>query len=406
INLRVVRRPDGSLVALNRQGEIAIEGPDGRILEKYPVVYGAKIKVEEGENVKVGTLLVEWDPYTMPIITEVSGYVKFGDVINGVTVDERIDPTTGRITIVVRDYKLTDYRPRISIKDEKGRTIDLPEGRGKARYELPVGAIISVQEGEYVEAGDIVARIPRETLKAKDITGGLPKVTDLFEARKSKESAIISEIEGRVVFEKDVRGRKRLVIQPEIGEAKEYMLPKGKYIVVREGDLVKPGDPLIEGSPNPHDILKVSGVKGVARFLVEEIQEVYRLQGVKINDKHFEVIVKQMLKKVKIKDPGDTFFMIGEYVDKVRFEEENNKVLAQGGKPAVAEPVILGITKAALLTESWLSAASFQETTRVLTEASLAGKVDYLRGLKENVIIGRLIPAGTGRIQYEKLGWL
>ncbi len=406
INLRVVRRTDGSLVALNRQGEIAVEGPDKRILEKYPVVYGAKIKVEEGETVKAGTLLVEWDPYTMPIITEVSGYIKFGDIINGVTVDERIDPTTGRITIVVRDYKLTDYRPRISIKDEKGRTIDLPEGRGKARYELPVGAIISVQEGEYVEAGDIVARIPRETLKAKDITGGLPKVTDLFEARKSKESAIISEIEGRVIFEKDVRGRKKLVIQPEIGEAKEYMLPKGKYIVVREGDVVKPGDPLIEGSPNPHDILKVSGIKGVARFLVEEIQEVYRLQGVKINDKHFEVIVKQMLKKVKIKDPGDTQFMIGEYIDKVRFEEENEKVLAQGGKPAVAEPVILGITKAALLTESWLSAASFQETTRVLTEASLAGKVDTLRGLKENVIIGRLIPAGTGRVFYEKLGWI
>ncbi|MFN3406118.1 MAG: DNA-directed RNA polymerase subunit beta' [Caldimicrobium sp.] len=406
INVKIVKKSDGSLVALNRNGEIAIEGPDGRILEKYPVVYGAKIKVEEGEEVKPGTLLVEWDPYTTPIITEVSGYVKFGDIINGITVDEKIDPTTGRITIVVRDYKLTDYRPRISIKDEKGRTIDLPEGRGKARYELPIGAIISVQEGEYIEAGDIVARIPRETLKAKDITGGLPKVTDLFEARKSEESATISEIEGRVIFEKEVRGRKKLIIQPEIGEPKEYLLPKGKHIVVREGDLVKPGEPLIEGSPNPHDILKVSGVKGVARFLVEEIQEVYRLQGVKINDKHFEVIVRQMLKKVKIKDPGDTQFMIGEYVDKARFAEENEKIIAQGGKPAVAEPVILGITKAALLTESWLAAASFQETTRVLTEASLAGKIDYLRGLKENVIIGRLIPAGTGRIFYERLGWL
>ncbi|MCS7200020.1 MAG: DNA-directed RNA polymerase subunit beta' [Caldimicrobium sp.] len=406
LNIRAVRRPDGTLVALNRQGEIAIEGPDGRILEKYPVVYGAKIKVEQNEVVKAGTLLVEWDPYTMPIITEVSGRVKFGDIIDGVTVDERIDPTTGRITIVVRDYKLTDYRPRISIKDDKGRTIDLPDGRGKARYELPVGAIISVQEGEMVEAGDIIARLPRETLKAKDITGGLPKVTDLFEARKPKESAIISEIEGRVFFEKDVRGRKRLVVQPEIGETKEYMLPKGKYIVVREGDMVKPGEPLIEGSPNPHDILKVTGIKGVARFLIEEIQEVYRLQGVKISDKHFEVIIRQMLKKVKIKEAGDTSFMIGEYVDRVRFEEENERVLAQGGKPAVAEPVLLGITKAALLTESWLSAASFQETTRVLTEASLAGKVDYLRGLKENVIIGRLIPAGTGRVLYEEMGWV
>ncbi|MCS7150156.1 MAG: DNA-directed RNA polymerase subunit beta' [Caldimicrobium sp.] len=406
INLRVVRRADGALVALNRQGEIALEGPDGRILEKYPVVYGAKVKVEENETVKAGTLLVEWDPYTMPIITEVSGRVKFGDIIDGVTVDERIDPTTGRITIVVRDYKLTDYRPRISIKDDKGRTIDLPDGRGKARYELPVGAIISVQEGDLVEAGDIVARLPRETLKAKDITGGLPKVIDLFEARKPKESAIISEIEGRILFEKDVRGRKRLVVQPEIGEAKEYMLPKGKYIVVREGDIVKPGEALIEGSPNPHDILKVTGIKGVAQFLIEEIQEVYRLQGVKINDKHFEVIIRQMLKKVKIKEAGDTSFMIGEYVDRVRFDEENERVLSQGGRPAVAEPVLLGITKTALLTESWLSAASFQETTRVLTEASIAGKVDYLRGLKENVIIGRLIPAGTGRILYEELGWV
>ncbi|PMP67772.1 MAG: DNA-directed RNA polymerase subunit beta' [Thermodesulfobacterium geofontis] len=406
INLRLVRRQDGTLVALNRQGEIAIEGSDGRILEKYPVIYGAKIRVEERQEVKPGDLLVEWDPYTTPIIAEIDGKVKFGDIIAGVTVDEKIDPTTGRVSIIVRDYKLTDYRPRISIKDEKGRTKDLPEGRGKARYELPVGAIISVQEGDYIYAGDVIARIPRETLKAKDITGGLPKVTDLFEARKPKEYAIISEIDGRVVFEKEIRGKKKLVVQPEIGEPQEYYISKGKHIVVREGDIVRAGDPLIEGSPNPHDILRVKGVKGVARFLVEEIQEVYRLQGVKINDKHFEVIVRQMLKKVKIKEAGDTDFMVGEIVDKVKFEEENERILALGGKPAVAEPVILGITKAALLTDSWLSAASFQETTRVLTEASIAGKVDYLRGLKENVIIGRLIPAGTGRMVYEEKGWV
>ncbi|MBO8142967.1 MAG: DNA-directed RNA polymerase subunit beta' [Thermodesulfobacterium sp.] len=398
INLKLVRRQDGVLIALNRQGEIAIEGPEGRIVEKYPVIYGAKIKVEEGQEVKPGDLLVEWDPYTNPIITETDGKVKFGDIIAGVTVDEKIDPTTGRVSIVVRDYKLTDYRPRVSIKDEKGRT--------KARYELPVGAIISVQEGDYVHAGDIIARIPRETLKAKDITGGLPKVTDLFEARKPKEYAVISEIDGKVVFEKEVRGKKKIVIQPEIGESQEYYISKGKHIVVREGDVVKAGDPLIEGSPNPHDILKIKGVKGVARFLVEEIQEVYRLQSVKINDKHFEVIVRQMLKKVKIKEAGDTNFMIGEIVDRVKFEEENERVLAIGGKPAVAEPIILGITKAALLTDSWLSATSFQETTRVLTESSIAGKVDYLRGLKENVIIGRLIPAGTGRIVYEEKGWV
>jgi len=406
INLRLVRGKDGNLVALNRQGEIAIEGPDGRILEKYPVIYGAKIKVEDGQEVKPGDLMVEWDPYTSPIIAEIEGKVKFGDIIAGVTVDEKIDPTTGRVSIVVRDYKLTDYRPRISIKDEKGRTKDLPEGRGKARYELPVSAIISVQEGDYVYAGDVIARIPRETLKAKDITGGLPKVTDLFEARKPKEYAIITEIDGRIVFEKEIRGKKKIVVQPEIGESQEYYISKGKHIVVREGDIVKAGDPLIEGSPNPHDILRVKGIKGVARFLVEEIQEVYRLQGVKINDKHFEVIVRQMLKKVKIKETGDTDFMVGEIVDKVKFEEENEKVLALGGKPAVAEPVILGITKAALLTDSWLSAASFQETTRVLTEASIAGKVDHLKGLKENVIIGRLIPAGTGRIVYQEKGWV
>jgi len=406
INLRLVRGKDGNLVALNRQGEIAIEGPDGRILEKYPVIYGAKIKVEDGQEVKPGDLMVEWDPYTSPIIAEIEGKVKFGDIIAGVTVDEKIDPTTGRVSIVVRDYKLTDYRPRISIKDEKGRTKDLPDGRGKARYELPVSAIISVQEGDYVYAGDVIARIPRETLKAKDITGGLPKVTDLFEARKPKEYAIITEIDGRIVFEKEIRGKKKIVVQPEIGESQEYYISKGKHIVVREGDIVKAGDPLIEGSPNPHDILRVKGIKGVARFLVEEIQEVYRLQGVKINDKHFEVIVRQMLKKVKIKETGDTDFMVGEIVDKVKFEEENEKVLALGGKPAVAEPVILGITKAALLTDSWLSAASFQETTRVLTEASIAGKVDHLKGLKENVIIGRLIPAGTGRIVYQEKGWV
>lgn len=407
INLRLVKRPDGILVALNRQGEIAVVGPGERILEKYPVVYGAKVMVDEGQEVRPGDLLVEWDPYTTPIISEVSGRAKFEDIISGLTVDEKIDPTTGRVSIIVRDYKLTDYRPRISILDEKGKVIELPSGRGKAQYELPVGAIINIQkEGELIYAGEVIARIPRETLKAKDITGGLPKVTDLFEARKPKEYAIISEIEGRVIFEKELRGKKKIVIQPEVGDPMEYYVSKGKHIVVREGDLVKAGEPLIEGSPNPHDILKVKGVKGVARFLVEEIQEVYRLQGVKINDKHFEIIVRQMLKKVKIKEVGDTSFMIGEIVDKTKFEEENEKVLALGGKPAVAEPIILGITKAALLTESWLSAASFQETTRVLTEASIGGKVDYLKGLKENVIIGRLIPAGTGRIVYEQKGWI
>ncbi|AEH44156.1 DNA-directed RNA polymerase, beta' subunit [Thermodesulfatator indicus DSM 15286] len=400
INLRTVRTDRGYLVAMNRQGEIAIITPDGREKERYPVVYGARILVEEGQKVNPGDLLVEWDPFTIPIITEVSGRVKFGDIIEGVTVDERTDPITGKVSIIVREYKHTDYRPRISIKDERGRTVKIP-GKGHARYLLPVGAILTVNEGDEVKAGDIIAKIPRETTKTKDITGGLPRVAELFEARKPKEFAIISEIDGIVHFDKEIKGKRKLIIQPEVGDPKEYLIPKGKHIAVHEGDYVRAGEPLIEGSPNPHDILRVKGVKGLARFLVEEIQEVYRLQGVRINDKHFEVIVRQMLKKVKIREVGDTNFMLGELVDKTRFQEENERVLAMGGRPAVAEPLILGITKASLAVESFLAAASFQETTKVLTEASLAGKVDYLRGLKENIIIGRLIPAGTGRVYYD-----
>ena len=399
-NLRTVRTEEGHLIAMNRQGEIVIITPDGREKERYPVVYGARILVEEGQKVNPGDLLVEWDPFTIPIITEVSGKVKFGDIIEGVTVDEKTDPITGKVSIIVREYKHTDYRPRISIKDERGRTIKIP-GKGYARYLLPVGAILTVNEGDEVKAGDIIAKIPRETTKTKDITGGLPRVAELFEARKPKEFAIISEIDGVVHFDKEIKGKRKIIIQPEVGDPKEYLIPKGKHIAVHEGDFVRAGEPLIEGSPNPHDILRVKGVKGLARFLVEEIQEVYRLQGVRINDKHFEIIVRQMLKKVKIREVGDTNFMIGELVDKVRFQEENERVLAQGGRPAVAEPLILGITKASLSVESFLAAASFQETTKVLTEASLAGKVDYLRGLKENIIIGRLIPAGTGRVYYD-----
>ncbi len=400
INLRTVTREGGYLVAMNRQGEIAIITQDGRERERYPVVYGARILVKEGQKVNPGDLLVEWDPFTIPIITEVSGKVKFGDIIEGITVDEKTDPITGKVSIIVREYKHTDYRPRVSIKDERGRTIKI-EGKGHARYLLPVGAIITVNEGDNVKAGDVIAKIPRETTKTKDITGGLPRVAELFEARKPKEYAIISEIDGIVHFDKEIKGKRKIIVKPEVGEPKEYMIPKGKHIAVHDGDFIRAGEPLMEGSANPHDILRVRGVKGLARFLVEEIQEVYRLQGVRINDKHFEIIVRQMLKKVKIKEVGDTNFMIGELVDKVRFQEENERVLAQGGRPAVAEPLILGITKASLAVESFLAAASFQETTKVLTEASLAGKVDHLRGLKENIIIGRLIPAGTGRVYYD-----
>ena len=266
---------------------------------------------------------------------------------------------------------------------------------------MPIGAIITVSEGDTVKAGDVIAKIPRETMKTKDITGGLPRVAELFEARKPKDCAIISEIDGVVSFGKDTKGKRKVIVTPEVGEPKEYLIPRGKHISVKEGDLVKAGEPLMDGSANPHDILRVLGVKALAKYLVDEVQEVYRLQGVKINDKHIEIIVRQMLKKVRIKDPGDTDFLVDEQVDRWVFEEENEKVMAKGGRPAVGEPILQGITKASLSTKSFISAASFQETTKVLTDASVYGKVDYLEGLKENVIVGRLIPAGTGFPGYK-----
>ena len=273
-----------------------------------------------------------------------------------------------------------------------------------ARYLLSVGVNIVVSEGDEVHAGDILAKIPRETTKTKDITGGLPRVAELFEARKPKDFAVISEIDGIVTFGKDAKGKRKVVVTPEIGEEKEYLIPKGKHISVQDGDRVIPGDPLMDGVNNPHDLLAIKGEKELARYLVDEVQEVYRLQGVKINDKHMEVIVRQMLRRVRITDPGDTTFIADEQVERYRFQEENEKVMAQGGRPAIGDPLLLGITKASLSTQSFISAASFQETTRVLTEASLSGKTDYLRGLKENVIMGRLIPAGTGLVMYRKLG--
>ena len=400
-NLNVVRNREGRLTVLNRNGEIVIVSPDGRERERYPIIYGAELLVEEGQEVQPGTKLAEWDPFTHPILTEVPGKVKFGDIIEGVTIQEKVDPITGKARRIVVQYKATEYKPRISIKDEKGRTAKLPSGRGQARYMLPVGAIIQVNEGDEVQAGDILAKIPRETTKTKDITGGLPRVAELFEVRKPKEQAIITEIDGVVSFGKDLKGKRRVIITPEYGEPKEYLIPLGKHINVREGDYVRAGEPLMDGVINPHDLLRVKGIKALARNLTDEIQEVYRLQGVKINDKHIEVIVRQMLKRVKITSVGDTNFMPGEQVERYRFEEENERVMAEGGQPASAEPMLLGITRASLTTDSFISAASFQETTKVLTDASIAGKVDHLRGLKENVIMGRLIPAGTGRMYYK-----
>jgi DNA-directed RNA polymerase subunit beta' len=327
--------------------------------------------------------------------------VKFGDVVENVTMKEQVDERTGLATKVITDSKDVGKRPRISIKDPQGQTTRL-SGSAEARYLLPVGAHINVQEGQTVNAGDVLAKIPRETTKTKDITGGLPRVAELFEARKPKEFAVISEIDGVVAFGKDTKGKRKVVVTPDVGEAREYLIPKGKHISVHDGDRVKAGESLMDGSSNPHDILNILGEKALAKYLVDEVQEIYRLQGVRINDKHIEVIVRQMLRRVRIKEVGDTDFLVGDQVEKWRFDEENQRAIGGGGKPAVAEPLLLGITKASLSTESFISAASFQETTKVLTEAAIQGKVDLLAGLKENVIMGRLIPAGTGVEKYAK----
>src|SRR5213080_1562054 len=405
INVSTVANKEGDLVVMNRNGEIAIvdypEGEKGRERERerYPVVYGAKFKKKDGTKIKAGELLAEWYPYTIPILTEVGGEIKFGDVIEAVTMEEKVDERTGLSTKVIIDSKDLEKRPRISIKDVGGQTARL-SAMSEARYLLPVGAHINVQDGQTVYAGDVLAKIPRETTKTKDITGGLPRVAELFEARKPKEFAVINEIDGTVEYGGYVKGMRKIIVRNDMGDAKEYLIPKGKHINVQEGDWVKAGEPLMDGSANPHDILDIKGPKELQKYLVDEVQEVYRLQGVTINDKHIEIIVRQMLRKVRVEDPGDTDFLAGSQVDKFVFAEENEKVVAKGGKPAMAKPVLLGITRAALTTESFISAASFQETTRVLTEAAINGKIDHLLGLKENVIVGRLIPAGTGLADY------
>jgi DNA-directed RNA polymerase subunit beta' len=334
--------------------------------------------------------------------------VKYGDIVEGRTMEEKLDDRTGARYNVIIESKEIEARPRISIKDEQGKTARIPAQEGRlgpeqfARYFLPVGAYINVADGARVEAGDIIAKLPRETTKTKDITGGLPRVAELFEARKPKEFAVISEIDGQVSFGKDTKGKRKVVVTPEVGEPREYLIAKGKHIGVHEGDMIRAGEPLMEGSSNPHDILTILGEKALAKYLVDEIQEIYRLQGLRINDKHIEVIVRQMLRRVRIKEVGDTDFLVGDQTEKWRFDEENARVLTKGGEPAIAEPLLLGITKASLSTESFISAASFQETTRVLTEAAINGKVDRLAGLKENVIMGRLIPAGTGLSEYNR----
>jgi DNA-directed RNA polymerase subunit beta' len=402
-NAETVTGRDGQLVVMNRHGEIIVQDDSGRQRERYQLTYGAKLSVQEGERVEPKTLLSEWDPFSLPILTEVHGVVKFGDLIEGVTMKEQLDEVTGLSRKVIIESRDADTRPRISIKDPKGKTLKLPGTEAMARYFLPVGANIFVTESDEVMAGDIIAKIPRETTKTKDITGGLPRVAELFEARKPKEHAVISEIDGIVQFGKDTKGKRKVIIKPEVGEPKEYLIAKGKHIAVREGDRVKAGERLMDGAENPHDIIKVLGEKALAKYLVDEVQEVYRLQGVRINDKHIETIVRQMLRRVRVADVGDCNFLVDEQVERQKFMRENERVMAEGGMPAVGEPLLLGITKASLSTESFISASSFQETTKVLTEAAIWGKVDYLRGLKENVIMGRLIPAGTGLAPYQKL---
>ena len=405
INANTVKGKRGQLIVMNRNSEIVIRDDTGRERERYSIVYGANLLVAEGDKVKVGQVLAEWDPYTMPILTDVAGVVKFGDITQNETMMEQLDEVTGMSRKVIVEPKDPAARPRISIKNPKKRaaTLMIPGSKRDARYLLPVGAIIEVKEGNSVHAGDAVAKMPRATTKTKDITGGLPRVAELFEARKPKEMAEISEIDGHISFGEDLKGKRRVIVKPEIGESREYLIQKGKHISVHEGDYIRAGEPLMDGAANPHDILSVLGEKELARYLVDEVQEVYRLQGVRINDKHIEVIVRQMLRRVRIADVGDTNFLIGEQVEKWNFGLENKRIIEQGGKPAVGEPMLLGITKASLSTESFISAASFQETTKVLTEASITGKIDWLKGLKENVIMGRLIPAGTGIPAYQDL---
>jgi len=403
LNVVTVTNKEGHLTVMNRNGELAVIDANNREREKYSLVYGAKLLVKDGDSVEKGKLMAEWDPYSTPIITESSGIVKFEDIEEGLTMQEQFDSVTGLSHKVIVESKSSDKRPKILIMDESGNMMKIAGSNRIARYMLPVGANLVVNDGDVLSAGDTIAKIHRETSKTKDITGGLPRVAELFEARKPKDAAVISEIDGMVSFGKDTKGKRKVIVTPEMGEPKEYLIGKGRHLAVNEGDYVKAGEPLMDGPINPHDILRVLGEKALAKYLVDEVQEVYRLQGVKINDKHIETIVRQMLRKVRIKDVGDSTFLPGEQTDKLTFEMENQRVLQNAGTPATAESLLLGITKASLSTESFISAASFQETTKVLTEASIGGRVDYLRGLKENVIMGRLIPAGTGLAKYKYL---
>jgi DNA-directed RNA polymerase subunit beta' len=400
-NLKTVHHNQGHLVAVSRSGEVSVIDANGRERERYKVPYGATIAVKDGDPVKAGQAVANWDPHTHPIVSEVAGTVRFIDFIDGITVQSQTDELTGLESAVVTDPKrrgtaAKDLRPIVRLEDAKGRELKLPGTDVPAQYMLPAGAIVSIQNGAQVGVGDVVARIPQETSKTRDITGGLPRVADLFEARKPKEPAILAERSGVISFGKDTKGKQRLIIKDVDGNEHEELIPKWRQVIVFEGEHVEKGETIVDGEPSPHDILRLLGVEPLAAYLVKEIQDVYRLQGVKINDKHIEAIIRQMLRKVEITDPGESHYLRGEQVERVRINGENERAVKRGERPAEFQSVLLGITKASLATESFISAASFQETTRVLTEAAVRGTRDTLRGLKENVIVGRLIPAGTG----------
>ncbi|MEM7252194.1 MAG: DNA-directed RNA polymerase subunit beta' [Pseudomonadota bacterium] len=406
-NIRLVEQESGNFVAVSRSGTITISDANGRERERYKVPYGAVLRVGDGASVSAGETIANWDPHTHPIVCEVKGTVQLRDVVEGVTVQQQVDDTTGLTSIEVMDLAqrsaaAKDLRPMAAILDENGEELTLPGSDLPAHYVLSPGAILNVADGKTVGVGDVIARLPQESSKTRDITGGLPRVADLFEARKPKESSILAEASGIISFGKETKGKQRLVITNEAGESTETLVPKWRNIVVFEGEQVEQGETLVDGAPNPHDILRLLGVSALAEYINQEVQEVYRLQGVKINDKHIEVIVRQMLRKVEIASPGDTEFLPGEQVERGRVLELNERAARNDELPATWEPLLLGITKASLATESFISAASFQETTRVLTEASVSGKLDELRGLKENVIVGRLIPAGTGFATHEQ----
>jgi DNA-directed RNA polymerase subunit beta' len=404
-NIKTVHHQKGYLIAVSRSGEISVMNEHGRERERYKVPYGATITVTDGASVQPGEVVATWDPHTHPVVTEVGGNLHYEDFVDGVTVTEQIDEFTGLSSVVVLDPKQRgtsgrDLRPMLKLVDDNGKEVCFANTDIPAVYALPSGAIVSMSDGAKVSIGDVIARIPQESSKTRDITGGLPRVADLFEARKPKDPAIMAEYTGTVSFGKETKGKRRLVITDESGESHEELIPKWRHLNVFEGEQVVRGEVIADGEPNPHDILRLQGVEPLSDYLVREIQDVYRLQGVKINDKHIEVIIRQMLRKVLVSDAGESNFLRGEQIDKARGLEVSEQLKAQNKEPLTVEPILLGITKASLATESFISAASFQETTRVLTEAAVRGLRDDLRGLKENVIVGRLIPAGTGFAEH------